>query len=71
MPLPYACLFDVYGWNPIPRIPADVHGGCGSALQRRGGMVAGVLSAESTTRGCTCVSASLLLTRELRLEVCH
>lgn len=28
VPLPYACLFDVYGWNPIPRIPADVHGGC-------------------------------------------
>ncbi|GFR49991.1 hypothetical protein Agub_g12137 [Astrephomene gubernaculifera] len=26
VPIMWACLFDVYGWNPIPRWPADVHG---------------------------------------------
>ncbi|KAG2488200.1 hypothetical protein HYH03_013194 [Edaphochlamys debaryana] len=26
VPIMWACLFDVYGWNPVPRWPADVHG---------------------------------------------
>ncbi|KAG2424765.1 hypothetical protein HXX76_014189 [Chlamydomonas incerta] len=26
VPIMWSCLFDVYGWNPIPRWPADVHG---------------------------------------------
>lgn len=26
VPLQFACLFDVYGWNPLPAWPKDVHG---------------------------------------------
>ncbi|KXZ50759.1 hypothetical protein GPECTOR_15g444 [Gonium pectorale] len=37
VPIMWACLFDVYGWNPIPRWPADVHGPrpYGAAMMQR------------------------------------
>lgn len=37
VPISYACLFDVYGWNPMPRWPKDVQG-----RERRGGEGEGI-----------------------------
>ncbi|GIL48810.1 hypothetical protein Vafri_5227 [Volvox africanus] len=37
VPIMWACLFDVYGWNPLPRWPKEIHGPrpYGAAMMQR------------------------------------
>ena len=33
VPTMAGCIFDMYGWNPIPMWPPKLHGGCGKKCE--------------------------------------